>query len=196
MDRAELARRLRTRRIHIAEELGRQIHYIEEIEASLQALEGDDITVPLFPPQNPFRDVPVRRIDAETYVLVARQIIGRQTPDQVRVPGAQKVALLWELEQRCREVRRLIASLDREIEQIEAQRAQDNNLTLYPRGRQVIDDRDNLRTELQFYLDLIEALNFTPTRVTPEERAEANIRARTWVENLGQGRNRRNQRNG
>ena len=196
MDRAELARRLRTRRIQIAEDLGRQIHHIEEIEASLQVLEGGDITAPLFPPQNPFRDVPVRRIDTETYVLIARQIIGRQTPDQVRVPGAQRAALLRELEQRCREVRRLIASLDREIEQIEAQRVQDNNLELYPRGRQVIDDRDNLRTELQFYLDLIEALNFTPTRVTPEERTEANIRARTWVENLARGRNRGNQRNG
>jgi hypothetical protein len=196
MDRAELTRRLRTRRIHIAEELGRQIHHIEEIEASLQVLEGHEITAPLFPPQNPFRDIPVRRINTETYVLIARQIIGRQTPEQTRVPGAQGPALLRELEQRCREVRRIIASLDREIEQIEAQRALDNNLDLYPRGRQVIDDRDNLRTELQFYLDLIEALSFTPTRVTPEERAEANLRARTWVENLGRGRNRRNQRNG
>jgi hypothetical protein len=196
MDRAELARRLRTCRIHIAEELGRQIHHIEEIEASLQVLEGQEITAPLFPPQNPFRDVPLRRIDTETYVLIARQIIGRQTPDQTRVPGAQGPALLRELEQRCREVRRIISSLDREIEQIENQRAQDNNLALYPRGRQVINDRDNLRTELQFYLDLIEALTYTPTRITPEERAEANFRARTWVENLGRGRNRRNQRNG
>jgi hypothetical protein len=196
MDRTELVRRLRTRRIQITEELGRQIHHIEEIEASLQVLEGNEITVPLFPPQNPFRDVPVRRIDTETYVLIARQIIGRQTPDQVRVPGAQVPALLRELEQRCREVRRIIASLDRELEQLEAQRAIDNNLDLYPRGQQVFDDRDNLRTELQLYLDIIEALNYTPTRVTPEERAEAKLRARTWVENLGRGRNRRNQRNG
>jgi hypothetical protein len=86
--------------------------------------------------------------------------------------------------------------LDREIEQLEAQRVQDNNLALYPRGRQVLNDRDNLRTELQFYLDLIEALNYTPKRITPEERAEANLRSRTWVENLGRGRNHQNQRNG
>ncbi len=94
------------------------------------------------------------------------------------------------MEQRKREVRRIIASLDREIEQIEAQAAQDRSLVeLYPRGPQVINDWDNFRAELQFYIDLTEALNCTPTRTTPEERAAANQRARTWVENIAR-RNR------
>jgi hypothetical protein len=55
----------------------------------------------------------------ETYLLTARQIIGNQTPDQTRTPGgAEKLALLRELEQRRGEVRRIIASLDREIEEL------------------------------------------------------------------------------
>jgi hypothetical protein len=190
MDRAELARRLRTRRTQITEELGRHIHHLEELEASLQVIEGQEITVPLFPPQNPFRDVPVRRIDTETYILIARQIVGRLT-GQSRIPGAERPALLRELEQRSREVRRIIASLDREIEQIEAQRTQDNNLASYPRAREIFNDRDNLRAELQFYTDITEALNYTPSRVTQEERAEANQRAREWIENAVRGRNNR-----
>jgi hypothetical protein len=156
MDRAELARRLRSRRIKLTEELERHIHHIEELEATLQVIEGREVTTP-----------------------------------QTRTPGAEKPALQRELDQRCRDVRRIIVSLDREIEQIEAQRVTDGNLDLYPRGRQVINERDNLRSELQFYIDLIEALNYTPTRVTPEERAEANHRARTWAENLVRGRGNR-----
>lgn len=74
--------------------------------------------------------------------------------------------LLQELEQRRREVRQIIASLDREAEHLEAQAAQDNNLELYPRARQVHDDRDALRAELQFYTDLMEAFNYTPIRIT------------------------------
>jgi hypothetical protein len=144
MDRAELTRRLRSRRIELTEELGRHIHHIEELEATLQVIEGREVTTPLSPPQNPFRDVPIRRIDTKTYVSVARQLIGRQTPDQTRTPGAEKPALLRELDQRCRDVRRIIVSLDRELEQIEAQRVTNGNLDLYPRGRQVINDRDNL----------------------------------------------------
>ena len=190
MDRIELIRRLRSRKTQRTEELSQLIHHIEELEASSQTVEGGEVNAPLFPPQNPFRGVPVARINTDTYLLIARQIIGRQTPDQTRTPGAEKTALLQELEQHKREVHRIIASLDREIEQIEAQAVQDRSLVeLYPRGRQVIDDRDNLRAELQFYIDLIEALNYTPTRTTPEERAAANQRARTWVENIAR-RNR------
>ncbi len=190
MDRSDLARRLRSRRSQVTEELGQLIHHIEELEASIQVIEGGEIPAPIFPPQNPFRGVPVPRINTETYLLIARQIIGRQSPEHTRTPGAQKAALLQELEQRRREVRRLIASLDRELEQLEAQAVQDRNLVeLYPRGRQVIDNRDNLRAELQFYIDLTDALNYTPTRTTPEERVAANQRARTWVENIAR-RNR------
>jgi hypothetical protein len=76
------------------------------------------------------------------------------------------------------------------IEQLEAQAAQEHSIgELYPRGRQVINDRDNLRAELQFYIDLTEALNYTPTRTTPEERVAANQRTRTWIENVAR-RNR------
>jgi len=144
MDRTELIRRLRTRRAQLTEELGQSIHQIEELEASIQVIEGGEISVPLFPPQNPFRGVPVQRINTDTYIVIARQIIGRQS--QARTPGAEKAALLQELEQRRREVRRIIASLDRELEQIEAQAAQDRNiLEHYPRGQRVIEDRDNPR---------------------------------------------------
>jgi hypothetical protein len=189
MDRAELIRRLNLRKAELTQELGQQIHHIEEVEASIQAIEGREITPIQFPPQNPFRGVPVRRIDTDTYLLIARRIIGNQVAGQTRVPGAEKPALLQELEQRRREIRRIIASLDREIEEREArgqvQIPHDNS-------RQIIKDRDYLRAELQFYIDLTEALNYQPTRTTPDERAEANQRARTWVENIG--RNRANRR--
>jgi hypothetical protein len=185
MDRSELTRRLRSRRSQVTEELGQLIHHIEELELSIQAIEGGEIPAPIFPPQNPFRGIPVQRINTDTYLLIARQIIGRQTPGQTRTPGAEKAALLQELEQRRREIRRIIASLDREIELLEAQAAQEHSIgELYPRGRQLINDRDNLRAELQFYIDLTEALNYTPTRTTPEERVAANQRARTWIENV------------
>jgi hypothetical protein len=105
MDRAELVRRLRTRKAQITEELGRHIHHIEELEVAIQTIDGRSTTAPLFPPQNPFRDVPIRRIDTETYIQIARQIMGNQTPDQTRVPGAEKPELLRELELRRREVR-------------------------------------------------------------------------------------------
>jgi hypothetical protein len=88
MDRAELTRRLRTRRSQLTKELGQYIHHIEELEASIQAIEGGEIPTPLFPPQNPFRGVPVQRINTETYLIIARQIIGRQTPEQAMTPGA------------------------------------------------------------------------------------------------------------
>ncbi len=78
--------------------------------------------------------------------------------------------------------------MDREAEQLEAQGTQDRNLELYHRLRQVYTNRDILRAELQFYLDLREALNHTPTRVTTEERNEANLRARTWIEDVNRRR--------
>lgn len=61
-----------------------------------------------------------RRIDHDTYLLIARQIIGSQVQDQTRVPGAERPALLQELEQWCREVNHIIATLDRKIEELEA----------------------------------------------------------------------------
>jgi hypothetical protein len=49
--------------------------------------------------------------------------------------------------------------LDREAEEIEAQ---NDSPAIRTRARQVYEDRDNLRAELQFYIDLTEALNYTP----------------------------------
>jgi hypothetical protein len=72
MDRTELLRRLRSRRAQLSEDLSQQIYHIIEVDASIQAIEGRDIHVPTFPPQNPFRDVPSRRIDHDTYLLIAR----------------------------------------------------------------------------------------------------------------------------
>jgi hypothetical protein len=82
-----------------------------------------------------------------------------------------------------------MASLDRDIEVLEAQ---GNISTTHDRARQVFKDRDNLRIELQFYIDITEALNYSPTRTTSEERAEANQRARTWVEDITRNRKRDN----
>ncbi len=99
---------------------------------------------------------------------------------------------MQELEQCRRDVHRIIASLDRELEQLEAQAARENRLLeLYPRGHQVVDNRDHLRAELQFYIDITEALEYVPNRITPEERAEANRGARNWIENIGQRKNNR-----
>jgi hypothetical protein len=95
----ELLRRLRAQRAQLTQELGQTIHHIEELEASIRVTEGRDTNIPLFPPQNPFRNVPIRRIDTDTYLLIARQIIRNQTPDQTRTPGAERPALLQELEQ-------------------------------------------------------------------------------------------------
>ncbi len=44
MDRVELIRRLRSRRAQVTEELGQLIHHIEELEASIQVIEGGEIT--------------------------------------------------------------------------------------------------------------------------------------------------------
>ncbi len=100
MDRAELIRRLNLRKAELTRELGQQIHHIEEVEALIQVIEGREITLVHFPPQNPFRDIPVRRIDTDTYLLIARRIIGNQVAGQARVPGAERPASLQELEQR------------------------------------------------------------------------------------------------
>jgi hypothetical protein len=129
--------------------------------------------------------VPLRRIDTETYLLIARQIVGVQDTQQTTVPGAEKLALLQELEQRRREIRCIIATLDRQIEELEAL---PQNVENCSRARPISEDRDNLRAELQFYIDLTEALNYMPTRTTPEERAEANQRAHNWIENISRGR--------
>lgn len=134
---------------------------------TIQAIEGQEIRAPQFSPQNPFRDVPIKRIGMETYLLTARQIIGNQTSDQTRTPGgAEKLALLRELEQCRGEVRRIIASLDREIEELEARERIQSD---HGNTRQVVKDRDCLRAKLQFYIDITEALNYNPTRATPEE---------------------------
>jgi hypothetical protein len=188
MDRSELLRRLRSRRVQLSESLSQQIHHIIEVDASIQAIEGRDIHVPDFPLQNPFRDVPSRRIDHDTYLLIARQIVGGQAPEHIRVPGAERPALLRELEQRRREVRRIITTLDRQLEELEAQTSPTETNA---RASSTLEIRDNLRAELQFYIDLTEALNYTPTRVTPEERTEANQRARNWIENISRRRNDR-----
>jgi hypothetical protein len=78
--------------------------------------------------------------------------------------------------------------LDRQIEELEAQPP---SAEIHARASSTLEIRDNLRAELQFYIDLTEALNYTPTRVTPEERAEANQRARNWIENINRRRNNR-----
>jgi hypothetical protein len=72
MDRNELLRRLRARRTQLTQELGQQIHHIEELEVSIRMTKGQDTNIPLFPPQNPSRNVPIRRIDTDTYLFSNR----------------------------------------------------------------------------------------------------------------------------
>ncbi len=54
MNRGELLERLWQQRNHLEQELTQRIVHIENIDASIQAIENREINTPTFPPQNPF----------------------------------------------------------------------------------------------------------------------------------------------
>lgn len=165
----------------MAEELGQQIAHIEEITAAIQVIEGESPNPNTFPGQNPFLNVPIRRIDTETYLLAARRLISRPGEPQTiqRKPGAETPDLIIELGQRIREVNRIISGADQEIERLES-RSRAREIT--QRIQELQSDRDRLAGELQFYRDLKEALENRPARLSREELQEQRDRARNWAD--------------
>ncbi len=106
MERGELLARLKQQKQQLEQELTQQIMDIEVISASIQAIEGKEITCPIFPPQNPFEGVPINKIDSGTYINIARQLINNK--DNARIPGVRGQPLVQELNIRIREVGEII----------------------------------------------------------------------------------------
>ncbi len=110
--------KLKFRKAKLIEQLGEQIAHVEEIITSISLIEGKEARPVLFPPQNPFQGVPIRRIDSETIIRIARTLIGdHQDPN--RKPGAEGPDLIAELKYREREVSRIIASIETETERLQ-----------------------------------------------------------------------------
>jgi hypothetical protein len=177
----EVITKLKFRRSRLEEELGQQIAHIEEISAALQIIEGGTPNPNTSPPQNPFLNLPIRRVDTETYLLAARRLISRPGEPQTiqRKPGAEAPDLIIELGHRIREVNRIISGADQEIERLEPR---SRNREIAQRIQELLSDRDRLAGELQFYKDLKEALENRPNRLSREELQEQRDRARNWAD--------------
>ncbi len=89
--------------------------------------------------------------------------------------------LIIELNQRIREVSRLISTRDQEVERLETET---RNITqeIAQHIRDLQSDRDKLAGELQFYKDLKEALENRPVSLSREEIQEQRNRARDWAD--------------
>lgn len=177
----ELVSKLKFRKSKLEEELGQQIAHIEELSTTIDILEHRAPRPNSFPPQNPFQDVPTRRIDTETYIRLARTFISQPGSTQgiQRIPGAEAPALIIELTQRIREVNRIISAADQELERIEP-RARTREIV--QRIQELQTDRDKLAGELQFYKDLKEALEHRRARLSQEEIQDQRNRARDWAD--------------
>jgi hypothetical protein len=177
----ELINKLKFRRSTLTEELGQQIAHIEELTSTIHTLEGSNPRPNTFPPESPFQNVPVYRIDPETYVRIARILINAPGDSQgiQRKPAAETEDLIVELGQRIREVNRIISRADQEIERLEP-RAQTREIAQRIQGLQT--DRDKLAGELQFYKDLKEALESKPARLSRKKLQDQRNRARDWAE--------------
>jgi hypothetical protein len=177
----EVISKLKIRRSRLAEELGQQIAHIEEITAAIQIIEGESPNPNMFPPKNPFLNIPIRRLDTETYLLATRRLISRPGEPQTiqRKPGAKTPDLIIELGQRIREVNRIISGADQEIERLEPR---SRVREIAQRIQELQSDRDRLAGELQFYKDLKEALENRPARLSREELQEQRDRARNWAD--------------
>jgi len=170
--------KLKFRKAKLIEQLGEQIAHVEEIITSISLIEGKEARPALFPPQNPFQGVPIKRVDSETIIRIARTLIGdHQDPN--RKPGAEGPDLIAELKYREREVSRIIASIEKETEQLQQRPA---NPEVRNRLRELSNDRDKLAGELQFYRDLREALEKKYLKVSKEELQEQRNRAKDWAE--------------
>ncbi len=181
MDKEELLSRLRAQKQHLEQELTQWITHIENIKASIEIVEGREASRPNFPPQNPFEGVPIRRIDSETYLTIARLLVNNK--NNVRTPGVREQPLIRELNIRAGEIERLINRLDNSAEQIIAGR----NPNISNHLQRIQDDRDRLRIELEFHRDIIEALQTEPKRLTREEIEEEKYRAKEWHKRRYQG---------
>jgi hypothetical protein len=115
MDKEELIARLGRQRQQLEQRLADQIVQIENIDASIQVIEGKQISQPTFPPQNPFEGVPIPRISSDTYINIARRLIDNR--HNIRVPGVRGEPLVKELNHRIWEVEDIIKRLDDILEQ-------------------------------------------------------------------------------
>ncbi len=149
-DNERIVERIRFRKAKLKEELGQLIAHIEEISTTIHLLEGRTPNPSLFPPQNPFQGVPIRRVDTETYIRIARTFISQPGSNQgiQRIPGAESPALIIELDQRIREVNRLISVRDQEIDRLESNIS---SQSIAQHIRDIHSDMDKLAGELQFY---------------------------------------------
>jgi hypothetical protein len=177
----EIVSKLKFRRSRLEEEVGQHIAHIEELSVTIYKLEHRAPRANTFPPQNPFQDVPTRRIDTKTYIRLARTFITQPGSTQgiQRIPGAETPALIIELGQRIREVNRIISAADQEAERL-APRARTHKVA--QRIQELQTDREKLAGELQFYKDLKEALENRRVRPSQEEIQEQRNRARDWAD--------------
>ncbi len=169
MNREELVNRLRQQRNQLEQELTQHILHIENLNASIQAIEDREINRPSFPPQNPFKGVPIGRIDTSTYLNIARRLIDNK--NNVRVPGIRGEPLVKELNICIGEVESIINRLDNQAEQLIGTR---DVRTI----QQIQDERDKLRIELEFYKDLAEAIQTELRRLSQEELTEERYKAK------------------
>jgi hypothetical protein len=182
MNREELLARLQTQKQHLEQELIDRIVQIENINASIQIIEGKEPTQPNYPPQNPFQGVPIPRIAPETYITIARRLIDNR--NNVRTPGIRGEPLVRELNSRIREVEELINRLDYSVEQLVG--TQDTQTAR--KIKHIQDDRDKLCIELEFYKDLSEGIQIEPRKLTKEELEEERYQAKDWWKRRNPGK--------
>jgi hypothetical protein len=182
MEKGELIARLAQQKQQLEQELTERIVQIENITAAIQAIEGKDITRPNSPPKNPFEGVPVRRINSDTYLNIARRLVDNK--NHARTPGVRGEPLTRELNTRIGKVENIIIGLDNRAEQLISTR---DTGSLRHLG-QLQDDSDKLRIELEFYKDLSEAIQVEPRRLTREELEEERYKAKDWWKRRNPGK--------
>ena len=174
MDKETLLERLQQQKQQLEQELIQRIVNIENTIASIQIIEGQGAQHPRFPPQNPFEGVPIKSINTETYLTIARLLVNNKS--NIRTPGVNKRLLVNEINTRIGEVEQIISRFDNTTEQLSIRRDAQSQRQLL----QVQDDRDKLRIELEFYRDIIEALQSEPKKLTKEEVEEGKQKAKDW----------------
>lgn len=182
MDKQELLIRLQRQKQQLEQELVDRIVQIENISASIQAISGTNITRPNLPPSNPFEGVPIPRIDPDFYIAIARRLVDNK--NNTRTPGIRGEPLVKELNIRIREVEEIINTLDNRAEQLSITRDIQSRQHL----RQVVDERDKLRIELEFYKDLSEAIQTEPKKLSKEELEEERYKAKEWWKRRNPGK--------
>jgi hypothetical protein len=95
--------------------------------------------------------------------------------DKVRTPRISKKLVVKELSSWIGEVEQIINSFDSTAEQLSVMLDTSSQRQL----RQIQDDRDKLRIELEIYRDIIEALQ-PHLKLTKEEIEEGKQKAKDW----------------